>query len=298
MFGFLNLHKPAGWTSHDCVAQVRRLYQQKRVGHGGTLDPAATGVLPIAVGRATRLLQYLATPKQYRAVIRLGQQTTTDDLEGEILASIDASHLTRDTVQAQIPQFVGAITQIPPAYSAIQKDGKRLYDLARAGVEVEVPARTVEVSAIRMLNWQGGAFPELTVEIDCGPGTYIRAIARDLGTTMGVGGTLVNLVRTLSCGLHIDQSQTLAQLQAQQENDRLTLLPPETLLTHLPCLNFEPAIAQRWSQGQKIPMPSDFELEPDAYLRIQQTDGLFLGVGQVVNQVCVPKTVMVQLKSS
>lgn len=294
MLGFLNLHKPAGWTSHDCVARVRRLYQQRRVGHGGTLDPAATGVLPIAIGRATRLLQYLPKPKQYHAVIRLGQQTTTDDLEGEILASVDASHLTLEMVQAQIPQFVGTIVQIPPAYSAIQQDGKRLYELARSGVDVDVPARTVEVSAIRILDWQGGQSPELTVEIDCGPGTYIRAIARDLGTAMGVGGTLANLIRTLSCGLRIADSQTLEELQVQQESARLTLLPPETMLTHLPCWELEPELAKRWTQGQKIPIPSEVRLATDVYLKVQQTNGTFLGVGQAMNQVCVPKTVMFQ----
>ena len=137
--GFLNLNKPAGWTSHDCVAKVRRLLNIKRVGHGGTLDPAATGVLPIAVGKATRLLQFLPEEKEYHARVRLGVKTTTDDLEGTIITAQEASQLTLDDIKPILSQFEGKIEQIPPAYSAIQLGGKRLYELARAGEQVEVP---------------------------------------------------------------------------------------------------------------------------------------------------------------
>ncbi len=143
MQGFLNLNKPFGWTSHDCVARVRKLLRLKRVGHAGTLDPAATGVLPIAFGKATRLLEYLPGTKAYQATIRFGVRTTTDDLQGEIITSAPCPNLSLAAVKTVLPQFEGKIEQIPPSYSAIQVDGKRLYDLARRGEKVEVPVRTV-----------------------------------------------------------------------------------------------------------------------------------------------------------
>ena len=157
--GFLNLNKPFGLTSHDCIARVRRLVRLKRVGHGGTLDPTATGVLPIALGKATRLLQYLQQDKAYHATIRLGVRTTTDDLEGEVVARHSAPELMLENVKVLLPLFVGKIQQIPPVYSAIQVKGRRLYDLARAGVEVEVPVREVEVYGIEVLAWRPGEFP-------------------------------------------------------------------------------------------------------------------------------------------
>lgn len=294
MLGFLNLNKPAGWTSHDCVAKVRRLCRQKRVGHGGTLDPAATGVLPIAVGTATRLLQYLPTFKQYQARIRLGVQTTTDDLEGEIVTTRDATHLTLAAIETVLPQFIGYIDQIPPRYSAIQRDGKRLYALARAGMTVEVPARQVEVIAIRILNWQVGTQPELTLEIDCGPGTYIRSLARDLGAELEVGGTLANLIRTRSCGLSLTTSCTLADIQLQTEQNELTLVPPEELLTHLQPVELDAIAAKRWCQGQKLANLA-LQCQLGDYLRVHQTDGRFLGIGQYQSpQEFRPKTVIGQ----
>ncbi len=156
MQGFLNLNKEAGFTSHDCVARVRRLTQLKRVGHGGTLDPTATGVLPIALGKATRLLQYLRQDKAYKATIQLGTTTTTDDLEGEIVTSAPVSGLSLEAVKIALKPFDGIIQQIPPSYSAIQVQGKRLYNLARAGEKVEVPVRTVVVFRIEILDWRLG----------------------------------------------------------------------------------------------------------------------------------------------
>ncbi|MGL5035536.1 MAG: tRNA pseudouridine(55) synthase TruB, partial [Microcystaceae cyanobacterium] len=154
MFGFINLNKPLSWTSHDCVAQVRRLLKIRKVGHGGTLDPLATGVLPIAVGKVTRLLSYLPTRKAYRATVRFGIQTTTDDLEGEIIRNAIASDLTLEQIEPHLGQFLGTITQIPPQYSAIHRDGKRLYDLARQGKVVEVPSRLVEIFKVEILDWR------------------------------------------------------------------------------------------------------------------------------------------------
>ena len=180
-WGFINLQKPAGWTSHDCVGKLRRLLGLKKIGHGGTLDPMATGVLPVAVGKATRLLQYLPKQKIYQGVVRFGVKTTTDDLEGEVISQEACGALTLAEIQHVLPNFLGTITQIPPAFSAIQRDGKRLYELARQGIAVDVPSRQVEIYDLQIQAWQPGDFPELTLEICCGEGNYIRAIARDLG---------------------------------------------------------------------------------------------------------------------
>jgi tRNA pseudouridine55 synthase len=257
MFGFINLHKPQGWTSHDCVAKVRRLLNTRKVGHGGTLDPLATGVLPIAVGKATRLLSYLPSRKIYRAKVRFGMQTSTDDLEGEVLQTRSADHLTLSDIEPYFAQFLGKITQIPPQYSAIQKDGKRLYELARQGKVVEVPSRQVEIFSLAVLNWLPGEFPELDLVITCGEGTYIRAIARDLGHLLEVGGTLAALERQERGGMNLEQSVTLEQLAAHPTD----LIPPEKALEHLPQITLDSLTAQRWCQGQKILLPSPAEKE-------------------------------------
>ena len=249
--GFLNLYKPLDWTSHDCVAKTRGLLQTKKVGHGGTLDPKATGVLPLAIGNCTRLLQYLPTEKAYRAVIRLGVCTTTDDLEGEVISSPGAIDLTLDTIKSVLPRFIGSITQVPPVYSAIQVNGKRLYDLARSGVPIEqiaVPPRQVEVKAIEVLDWQAGEFPELTVDITCGGGTYIRSISRDLGVAVGSVATLVNLVRTQSCNLVLVDAVDFAAIEA----GKFSLQSPLVALAHLPRLELSVDQIADWYKGKPI----------------------------------------------
>jgi len=278
MDGFLNLHKPAGMTSHDCVARVRRSLKMKRVGHGGTLDPAATGVLPIALGRATRLLQFLRQDKAYRAIARFGLTTTTDDLEGDILTQTPAAHLTRDQVEALLPKFLGPIQQVPPAYSAIQVGGQRLYDLARAGIEVEVPVRTVEVYSIELLDWRPGNAPEAELAIACGAGTYIRSIARDLGSLLGPGGTLAKLIRTQSHGFDLADSLTLEDLAAQVEAGMFVPIPAAIALAHLPALTLAQPDALRWGQGQPIATEPITPL--DAPLRVQDSGNQFLGIGK------------------
>lgn len=250
--GFLNLNKAKGYTSHDCVAKVRRILKTKKVGHGGTLDPLATGVLPIAVGKATRLLQFLPTRKVYQAKIRFGITTNTDDLEGEVINTQSASHLTLAGIEGYLSHFRGKIAQIPPAFSAIKKNGQKLYELARKGEIVEVPTRQVEIYNINVINWYAEDFPELELEITCGSGTYIRAIARDLGTMVKVGGTLASLKRTLSCGMELKDSLTLEEIEKAKENDNFTLISPDILLQHFPKIYFEEEEARRWCQGQKI----------------------------------------------
>jgi tRNA pseudouridine55 synthase len=278
MDGFVNLHKPAGLTSHDCVARVRRSLKMKRVGHGGTLDPAATGVLPIALGRATRLLQFLRQDKAYRAIARFGLTTATDDLEGEILTRSPAAYLTRDQVEALLPKFLGTIQQVPPAYSAIQIGGQRLYDLARAGVAVDVPVRTVEVYQIDLLDWRPGDYPEAELAIACGAGTYIRSIARDLGSLLGTSGTLASLVRTHSHGFDLADSLTLETLAEQAEAGVFEPIPAAIALAHLPVVTLADPETTRWTQGQLITTERTAEL--DAPVRVHQADGSFLGIGK------------------
>lgn len=287
-FGLINLDKPVGLTSHDCVAKVRRSLQIKRVGHGGTLDPAATGVLPVAVGKATRLLAYLPEEKAYRARIRFGIQTATDDLEGEILETRSTQGLSLKQVEPLLASFLGQITQIPPAYSAIQRGGKRLYELARAGETVEVPSRTVEVREISVVGWYPGEYPELEVAIACGPGTYIRAIARDLGAASGTGATLAALRRTLSCGMDVSDSISLAALEAGEG----AIVPPEVALSHLAIAQLTAPEARRWCQGQVIPLAEGER----GYACVFDEAQRLLGIGEIRDGdravELLPKTVL------
>lgn len=286
MFGLINLSKPTGFTSHDCVAKLRRLLNTKKIGHGGTLDPVATGVLPIAVGKATRLLQFLPTNKAYRARIRLGMTTTTDDLEGEILATAATPDLDEDKIREGLTNFIGTIAQIPPVYSAIKRDGKKLYELARKGERVEVPPRTVTVDKIELIALDlATEFPEVEIEINCGPGTYIRAIARDLGAILGTGGTLASLIRTESCGMKLEHSLTFAEIESQLQQNTFTPIAPEAVLTHLPSVNLNELEAKKWRQGQAIAinLPGDrlsSSKEDDALVVYNQNR--FMGIGNVI----------------
>jgi tRNA pseudouridine55 synthase len=283
MHGFLNLNKEKGFTSHDCVAKVRRILKMKRVGHAGTLDPAATGVLPIALGQATRLLQFLPQDKAYQATIRLGVCTTTDDLEGEILRQKSASGLDLETVRSALETFQGRIQQIPPNYSAIQVQGQRLYNLARQGKEIQVAAREVEVYGIKVLEWQPGEFPEIGLEIACGPGTYIRAIARDLGEALGTGGTLAALLRITSSGLWLEQSLTLGEMDQHHQQGTFQAIAPEVVLQHLGAIVLPSPLAQRWLQGQRIDLCKDLPAHRptvEATFRVHHEEGRFLGIGQ------------------
>jgi tRNA pseudouridine55 synthase len=281
MLGFLNLNKPAGLTSHDCVARVRRLLRLKRVGHAGTLDPAATGVLPIALGKATRFIQFLPSQKAYHATIQFGMTTTTDDLEGETLTSHPVPDLSLEAVKAILPQFIGKIEQIPPRYSAIQVQGKRLYDLARKGEEIEIPVRTVEVFNLEILAWHPGEFPRLEIAIDCGAGTYIRSIARDWGEQLKVGGTLAGLIRTQSSGFDLQDSLTLEELETQIQQKKFQPLDPSRGLQHLAKIHLSPDEAMRWCQGQFIPIYTEgFDRNP---IRVYQEKHQFLGIGKVIN---------------
>ncbi|TFC69627.1 tRNA pseudouridine(55) synthase TruB [Cryobacterium sp. TMT2-4] len=215
--GLLLVDKPQGWTSHDAVARTRRLAGTRKVGHAGTLDPMATGLLILGINSSTRLLTYVVgLDKEYLATIRLGTSTTTDDAEGEELAraSVDAvAAVTPKAVAAGIGALTGAITQRPSSVSAIKIDGKRAYARVRAGEEVDLPARPVTVSAFELLSLTpGDGFLDLEVRVECSSGTYIRALARDLGAALDVGGHLTSLRRTRIGPFGIDMAQPLAEL--------------------------------------------------------------------------------------
>ena len=225
--GFLVLDKPAGLSSHGCVARVRRAYGLKRVGHGGTLDPAVTGVLPIALGPATRLLPYLSGDKTYRGVVQLGVRTDSDDLEGEVLERQQPPQLASTDLEAALKPFRGVIQQRPPAISAVHVNGQRAYKLARAGESVELQARPVSVHRLELLHWD----PELgrlELEVACSAGTYIRSLARDLGEALGCGGCLAQLQRTEALGFKLEQSVSWEQLEA---------VPPPALVDPLEALS-------------------------------------------------------------
>lgn len=213
--GLIVVDKPAGMTSHDVVARIRRLARTRRVGHGGTLDPMATGVLIIGVNRATRLLTYvIGAEKSYTATIRLGESTITDDAEGEVTARTSPVGVTDDAVRAVLAAGVGEIDQVPSAVSAIKINGVRSYKRVRDGETVDIPARRITVFRLDVLDIRRGAdVIDVDIDVTCSSGTYIRAIARDLGAALGVGGHLTALRRTAVGGMTLDAAATLAELE-------------------------------------------------------------------------------------
>ena len=215
MHGFALIDKPAGMTSHDVVAKARKKFNTKRVGHAGTLDPMATGVLVLGVGSATRLLQFVTDgQKQYEAVIRLGQSTHTDDREGEVIETKSALTISDEQIRECLAKFVGKIQQKPSSVSAIKIDGKRAHERVRAGEEVDIPAREVLISDIKIIGiTTESEFKDIQVVITCSAGTYIRAIARDLGQLLEVGGHLTELRRTLVSPFDISQCTSLEEAE-------------------------------------------------------------------------------------
>lgn len=214
--GFVLVDKPAGWTSHDVVAKVRRLLATRRVGHAGTLDPMATGVLVLGVGRATRLMSLAGGgAKTYVATIRLGESTSTDDAEGEVVARTDASTVPTVLVEAAMATLTGRLQQVPSSVSAIKVSGRTAHSRVRAGEEVELAAREVHVAEFSLLAVRPGeGVLDLVVRVRCGPGTYVRALARDLGAALGVGGHVTALRRTESSGVRVEECQDLDSLLA------------------------------------------------------------------------------------
>ncbi|CAG0936300.1 tRNA pseudouridine synthase B [Thermoflexales bacterium] len=231
--GILILDKPAGLTSHDVVKHVRRATQIRQVGHAGTLDPMATGVLVVCLGQATRVSEYLlGHDKAYHATIRLGVETNTYDADGEVV-STHAVDIDRAAVEQALAQFRGEIQQVPPMYSAIKREGQKLYELARQGIEIERAARAVIIHSIELRRYQA---PEVTVDVQCSAGTYIRSIAHDLGAALGTGGHLTALTRTAAGPFTIDQALPLATFEAAAREGRWRthLHPIDTALNDWP----------------------------------------------------------------
>ncbi|GAA5083235.1 tRNA pseudouridine(55) synthase TruB [Nocardia iowensis] len=238
--GLLIVDKDGGWTSHDVVAKCRKLLRTKKVGHAGTLDPMATGVLVLGVERATKLLGLLTlTTKAYTATIRLGQATTTDDAEGEVLSTTPALHLTDDEIAAHTAELTGDIEQVPATVSAIKVNGERAYARHRAGEDVQLAARPVTVSRFDILarrDVSDGEFVDLDVAVECSSGTYVRALARDLGAALAVGGHLTALRRTRVGPFTLEHARTLDELATAAESDAslLSLDMDEAVRTAFP----------------------------------------------------------------
>jgi tRNA pseudouridine55 synthase len=244
--GLVVVDKPAGMTSHDVVARVRRLARTRRVGHAGTLDPMATGVLVIGIGRATRLLGHLAgRDKAYDATIRLGVTTTSDDADGAVVDEREPDGVTDDAVVAAMVRFVGDIEQVPSSVSAIKIDGRRAYDRVRAGEQVELAPRPVHVGAFELLRRRGA---ELDVHVECSTGTYVRALARDLGNALGVGAHLTALRRTRVGEFGLDLARTLEELAGE-----LVVTPlPEAVAATFPRWDASAEDARRLGLGQRL----------------------------------------------
>jgi tRNA pseudouridine55 synthase len=273
--GVLNVDKPPGLTSHDVVATIRRMVRQRRVGHAGTLDPMATGVLLVCLGQATRVSEYLMrSNKTYRGSVHLGVSTTTDDIEGEIVETKPVM-ADRAEIEAALSQFVGHIQQIPPRYSAIKVRGRRLYELARQGIEVEVPPREVDVYAVQLLAWQP---PVAEIRVQCGPGTYIRALARDLGQALGCGGHLVGLRRLSSGPFDASEGVKLEHLEMAVLGGQLEryLHPLDVAFYDLPALYADDQEAYRLATGQYV--QGDIQGEEGAWARAYVPDGRFVAL--------------------
>ncbi|MFS2293955.1 MAG: tRNA pseudouridine(55) synthase TruB [Actinomadura sp.] len=249
--GLVIVDKPAGWTSHDVVARIRRLARTRRVGHAGTLDPMATGVLVIGIGKATRLLGHLAlTEKAYDATIRLGESTNTDDAEGEITATASAAEVSDEALRAGVESLTGPIRQVPPRVSAIKVNGKRAYKMAREGEEVALAARPVTVHEFTINDVRrGGDVIDVDVSVTCSSGTYIRALARDLGAFLGCGGHLTALRRTRVGPYDLGMARTLDQLA-----EKLEVLPMEdAVAAAFPRRDVSQDDARKVAHGGRLP---------------------------------------------
>ncbi|GEC06393.1 tRNA pseudouridine synthase B [Streptomyces spinoverrucosus] len=259
--GLVIVDKPSGFTSHDVVAKMRGIARTRRVGHAGTLDPMATGVLVLGVEKATKLLGHLAlTEKEYLGTIRLGQTTVTDDAEGEITGSVDASKITRDAIDAGIAKLTGDIMQVPSKVSAIKINGVRSYKRARDGEDFDIPARRVTVSSFSVYDVReavaedGTPVLDLVVSVVCSSGTYIRALARDLGADLGVGGHLTALRRTRVGPYKLDSARTLEQLQ-----EELTVMPiAEAAAAAFPRWDVDGRRARLLTNGVRLDMPDAY----------------------------------------
>lgn len=274
-FGFLNIDKPRDWTSHDVVAKARRGLEVKKIGHAGTLDPLATGVLILCVGGATRLSDYVMhATKTYRARVHLGITTDTYDADGEITAQTDASHITREQVEAALTPFIGAIQQMPPMYSAIKQDGRKLYELAREGKTVERQPRPVRIDSLTIDDWQS---PQFTLTVVCSAGTYVRSLAFDLGEALGVGAHLAALTRSASGRFTLDNAVTLDDLLAAADWEQ-HLIPSSVALGDYPRVIVSGQDADDLTHGRPIPRQDETPPTAASVAFAYRADGSLLAI--------------------
>lgn len=279
LFGLINVLKPPGMTAHDVVAAMRRRLGTKKVGHAGTLDPVACGVLPVAVGGATRLLPYLESGKEYLAEIQFGVATSTADAEGEVLEAVDCA-LSAADLEGVLPRFRGKIQQRPPMVSAVHYQGKRLYELARAGVVIEdIPLRDVAIAELELLRWYEGPRPRALVRVACSAGTYIRSLAVDLGAALGVPASLAYLLRTRAGAFGIETAVTL--------DEPVAWAPEDSYLSHLFRREATEAEIADISHGRALTAQDE---PPGALVRVHGDERL-LAIYERRNGLLTPKTV-------
>ena len=269
--GFINLNKPSGMTSHDAVNLVRRIFSTRKVGHAGTLDPAASGVLPIAINRATKFIEYLDDDKSYRAEILFGVATDSGDLEGSIIARADDFIMpTADKLNATLKDFIGEIEQTPPKFSAIKIHGRKAYDLARKDIAFDMPSRRVKIHRLELLTLSKNT---AAIVIDCGKGTYIRSLARDLGERLNLPATLKSLVRLRVGDFDLNNALTLDDIKNIGAD---CLLPIEDCLNYLPRFELDERRVKAFMNG----LPTNVHV-PDERALLIFAGGKFLGVGRI-----------------
>ncbi len=252
MFGFLNVNKPPGVTSRDVVNHVQRLIRRVKAGHAGTLDPLATGVLVVAIGPATRLIEYVQqSTKQYRGEFLLGRESDTEDVEGTVRMLADPPQPPYEEIEAILPQFTGRILQRPPAYSALKVGGKRSYDLARAGKAVDLAPRQIEIYSMRVVTYK---YPRLTLDVTCGSGTYIRSLGRDMAEALGTAAVMAALVRTAVGAFTL--SEAIALDEISRESIPRQLRPAREAVAHLPQVILNDADTQQISRGLSLELPA------------------------------------------
>lgn len=281
LHGIVLLDKPKGLSSNAAMQKVKRLFQARKAGHGGSLDPLATGLLPVCFGRATRVAAFLLdAAKGYETVCELGSTTTTGDKEGEVTSQKPVPELSDAAIEQALATLTGPIDQIPPMYSALKHQGKRLYQLARSGVEVERPPRRVTIFEFKLLRRQG---PLLTLGVRCSKGTYIRTLVEDLGSLLGCGAHVAKLRRTAVTPFAIDKMCSLQQLEQARDAGEDQLLqylePADSALLEMPYLDIDRATAQRLCHGQRACVGSE---QPEGALRrLYGPEGQFIGIGVV-----------------
>jgi tRNA pseudouridine55 synthase len=283
--GILAVYKPAGFTSHDVVAKVRGILKMKRIGHTGTLDPQVTGVLPLCLGRATRVVEYMQElPKEYYATMRFGLATDTEDLSGQIIEQVDSVSVNIEDVQKVLNSFQGVISQVPPMYSAVKVDGKRLYELAREGKIVERKSREVTIYEIDLIDTSLDVpYPELTFRALCSKGTYIRTLCVDIGRALGLPSVMVKLERTKSAGINAEHCLSFEDIQRYMVEGTLHshLIPVDEAIPHLPAHTVSEEKTSAAIQGQRLSYKSvSPEVLGDEPIRLYDTEHRFLGIFQ------------------